>query len=113
MARPVLPGLLIIGGGILCLLAGLLLLGTGGGAGPAGIGTGVAIIVVGALIPLVPKWKTAFAFTALVLAVISIAFALAGFIVGVFLILLGGMLAYVWVPPPPAPAGSSNRPNAP
>jgi hypothetical protein len=99
MARPVLPGLLIVAGGLLSILAGLLLFGTGPGAGDAGIGTGVAVVVVGVLVPLLPARKTALAFTAMVLAVLTIPFALAGFVVGIFLILLGGMLTYVWAPP--------------
>ncbi|MFY9716818.1 MAG: DUF6114 domain-containing protein [Thermoplasmata archaeon] len=112
MARPVLPGLLIIAGGLLSILAGLLLYGTGPGAGVAGIATGVAIVVVGVLIPLLPGRKIILAFIAMVLAVLTIPFALAGFVVGLFLILLGGMLTYVWAPPtgPVEPTRSTANP---
>ncbi|HTP54081.1 MAG TPA: hypothetical protein VML94_03825 [Thermoplasmata archaeon] len=112
MARPVLPGLLIVGGGILSILAGLVLLGTGPGAGDAGIGVGVAIVVVGALVPFVLAHKTALAFAAMVLAVLTIPFALAGFVLGIFLVLLGGMLTYVWVPPG-GPVETTPRPSSP
>lgn len=99
MARPVLPGLLVCAGGILSILGGLISVGTGGYYGQVGAATGVLIALVGLLIPLLPERKEFLAFAAFVLAVPSILFSLAGFVVGLFLILLGGALAYVWVPP--------------
>lgn len=101
MARPVLPGLLVIGAGILALLGGLISVGTGGYGGEAGAATGGLIILVGFLIPLWPQHKEALAFVAFVLAIPMIIWALAGIVVGLFLLLLGGILAFVWVPPPP------------
>jgi hypothetical protein len=99
VARPVLPGLLIVGGGILFLLGGLVLVGLGGDVGAAGAATGMLTILIGILIPLLPSRKGALAFVALVLGTLSIFFALAGFVVGIFLVILGSMLAFIWVPP--------------
>ncbi|MGP8077073.1 MAG: DUF6114 domain-containing protein [Thermoplasmata archaeon] len=102
MSRPVLPALLIIGGGILSLLGGLVLVGTGVGDPTVGAATGGATIVVGFLIAFAPSQKNWLAFAALALAVLSIFYSLAGFVVGFFLVILGGVMAYVWVPPSPA-----------
>lgn len=107
MARPILPGLLVIGGGILFLLAGLVLVGLGGYTGDIGVATGVATIVVGLLIPALPRRRGLLAFVALAFGVVSIYSALAGFVVGIFLVVLGSTLAFIWVPP--SPAGPSPR----
>jgi len=115
VARPVLPGLLIAAGGVLTLLAGLVEWGPALAAGEAGVAVGGVIVLLGFLVPLVPARKTSFAFAALVFAVFSIFFAYAGFIVGFFLVLLGAMMAYVWVPPTSAarPAAGARRPSGP
>ena len=112
MARPVLPALLVVGGGILNLLGGLTLIGLGGESGVPGTIAGSVIVLLGLLIALWPTPRTYLAFAALVFAVLGIFWALAGFVVGLFLVLLGAVMAYVWVPPseaydrsgsPPAP----------
>jgi hypothetical protein len=99
VARPVLPALLIIGGGILALLGGLVLVGTGGITGEIGAVVGAALIAVGFLLALLPSARTVLAFVALGLGMLSIPFALAGFVVGIFLTILGGILGFLWVPP--------------
>jgi len=115
VARPVLPGLLIAAGGALTVLAGLVEWGPALAAGEAGVAVGGMIVLLGFLVPLAPGRKTYFAFGALVFAVLSIFFAYAGFIVGFFLVLLGAMMAYVWVPPTaaPRPAAGARRPSGP
>ncbi len=113
MARPVLPGLLVAVGGVAVLLAGLVLIGVGGDGGEIGAGVGGLTILVGVLIPLVPGQRTVLAFTAATLSIISIFYAVAGFIVGFFLVMLGALLAYIWVPPSAGTgAPASDRPDA-
>lgn len=106
MARPVLPGLLIVAAGILILLSGLVLVGVEGAVGAIGTTVGALTIVFGLLVILVPRGKDAWAFVTMVLGILSIFYALAGFIVGLFLAILGGILAYLWQPPS---AGSEPR----
>lgn len=96
-----LPGLLVIGAGILTILGGLVSVGVAEVTGAIGTATGVVVVLVGIAIPALPARRQTFAFVTYALAVPMVIFSYAGFVVGLFLLLLGGTLAYVWVPPPP------------
>jgi len=113
MARPVLPGLLIVGAGVLFLLGGLVLVGLGGVTGEVGVTLGAATILVGLLIPLLPRRKGALGVASLVLGTLSIYFSLAGFVVGLFLVILGSTLTFIWVPPSGAGPAATSSPTSP
>jgi hypothetical protein len=101
VARPVLPGLLIGAGGVLSLLGGLVAIGTGGFEGLAGVVTGGVIVLVGVLVTLWPSRNVVFAYLTYALVVPTVLFSYSGFIVGIFLLILGATLTLVWVPPGP------------
>ena len=68
-----------------------------------GIAVGLVTIVVGVLMALVPRASKIWGALGIVLALVSIPTALAGFVVGFLLVLIGGILCFTWTRPPPAP----------
>lgn len=124
MPRPVAAGVLTIIGGIFILLVGLVIaafgalfafLGFFSGLFFIGAAVGFLTIIVGVLMLAVPSAHLVWGILAVVLAVVSLPFALGGLIIGFLLALIGGILAAVWkrpvervinvqgqtVPPPP------------
>lgn len=109
MPRPVAAGTLtilggmgIFAGGVLWALVGglvLALFGVFSGLVFVGIIAGLLTILMGVLMLVAPVGHSAWGVGAIVLAVVSVPFALAGFFVGFFLALIGGLLAVTWRPP--------------
>ncbi len=106
--RPVAAGLLTMLGGGFILLGGLVLAVAGfvlahfhisaGRLFYIGAVDGLVTILIGALIVAIPPAKSALGIAAIVLAFLSLPFALGGFVVGFFLTAVGGSLAIVWRP---------------
>lgn len=125
MARPVvaavltfLSGLFVIVGGLVFALVGtvLALLGHGSVVFLLGLVVGLLLLLDAALMIAAPRAHLLWGGLAIALAVVSIAVAFGGFLVGLVLGLLGGFLALRWRPleppvitvnarvvPPPAP----------
>ncbi len=115
--RPTLAGLITIVGGFFILVGGLFLAlfgivlvdlhVPGGRLFFIGAIDGLVTILVGALIVALPPAKTALGIAAIVLAFVSLPFALGGFLIGFLLTVVGGGLAIAWRPfvlvagPPP------------
>lgn len=100
-------------GGIFVFLAGLVLayiasflafFGFGlGGILYIGLVVGILMIVFSILLYVMPQAKTAWGALIIVLSIVSLPFALGGFIVGFILGLIGGIFAITYKPPMMAP----------
>ncbi len=110
MARPVAAGVLTVLGGVFIMLGGALLAVIGGviaavlhyfsGLFVLGLLFGFVVLLLGILMVTVPAAHTVWGILTVGLALVSIPFSFAGFLVGFFLALLGGILSILWRPPP-------------
>lgn len=108
--RPIAPAALTILGGFFILIGGALIallgtlvawfLGVGAAFFYLGLAVGLLVMVVGVLMYLVPRGGKVWGAIAIVLALVSIPTALAGLVVGFVLVLIGGLLAWAYRPPP-------------
>ncbi len=111
MSRPIVAGILTILGGLFILVGGTVFALIGavfaifGVFSPlfgVGILLGLLTLLAGVLMLAIPRGHTIWGILAIVLALVSIPFALAGLILGFVLAVLGGLLAMAWHPPPPS-----------
>ncbi len=113
MSRPVaaaaltiLGGLFVmVGGAAIALVGGILaaFLGSFSGLFLIGLLVGLLTVTVGLLMLVVPSGHSVWGILAILFALVSVPFALAGLIVGFVLALIGGILAILWRPGPVAP----------
>lgn len=105
MARPAAAGILTMVGGAFIILGGIFfaligavfaLLGIFSSVFLLGIVVGILTVLVGVLMIAIPAGHTVWGLLAIVLAVASIPFALAGLIVGLFLTFIGGVVSIQW-----------------
>lgn len=124
MPRPLGAGILTIVGGVFVLVGGFLfaligavfaLFGFTSGVFLLGLAVGLFTILLGFLMIVAPSGHTVWGALAIICALVSIAVALGGFVIGFLLTLIGGILAVAWkrpvqrvitvearrVPPPP------------
>jgi hypothetical protein len=94
-------GLFILLGGSLLAVLGIVfaLIGFVSGLFFLGLLVGGLTLLVGILMLAFPSGHVTWGVLAIVLAVVSIPFALGGLIIGFLLTLLGGILALAWKPP--------------
>lgn len=110
MERPIVASVLTVIGGALILLGGLLVFVIGGIVSAflghfsslwlVGLVVGAFTILMGILMMLVPPAHVVWGVLAIVFALVSIPFALGGFILGFILAVAGGTIAIRWRPPP-------------
>jgi len=109
MSRPLAAGALTILGGLFISLGASLfavlgvvfaLIGLHSGVFFVGLLIGLLTVLVGLLMIAVPSGHVTWGVFAIVLALVSVPFALAGLVVGFLLTLLGGILSVVWKRPP-------------
>lgn len=95
-------GFFILFGGLVIALIGFFFLAFFHVAGwifLLGIFAGLLTLVSGLLMLLVPAGHTVWGALAIIMALVSIPAALAGFVIGFLLALVGGILAITWKPP--------------
>lgn len=114
MTRPYLPAILTISGGAFVLFMGLAVATPTNPASYLSVYVGPIAFVVGLLLIVAPSARRTFGVLSILLAPLSIPYSYGGLVVGAFLLVLGGVLAFVWVPAPEGRAaalrGSTSRP---
>ena len=110
MARPIAAGVLTIIGGLFILFGAVLFAALGlvfavvfhlvSGFFFVGLIVGGLTLLVGVLMLAVPSVHVTWGVFAIVLAIVSIFFAIAGLVIGFILTVIGGGLAIAWKPPP-------------
>ncbi len=111
MARPVGAGILTILGGLFILIGGTIVALIGGivsaflgffsGLWLIGLLVGALTCLVGLLMVAIPSAHGVWGVLAILFALVSLPFALGGFLLGFLLTIVGGILALRWRPPPP------------
>ena len=111
MTRPVAAGILTVLGGLFILVGGAVVALVGGIVSAflgffsslwlIGLLIGALICLVGLLMIAVPSAHGVWGALAIIFALVSLPFALGGFLVGFLLAIVGGVLALHWRPPPP------------
>lgn len=96
-----LPAILVLVGGVFVLLMGIATATPDAPLSYLSVYAGPVGLVAGGLLVALPAWRRALGALAVVLAVVSVPYSYGGLFVGAFCLGLGGVLAYVWVPPPP------------
>ena len=108
MARPVGAAVLTIIGGIFIIIGGFIIaligalfafLGFFSGIFFVGIVVGVLTLLMGILMLALPSAHLPWGIITILLAIVSIPFALGGFLIGFILALIGGILSIVWKRP--------------
>jgi len=110
MARPIAAGVLTIIGGLFILFGAVLFAALGlvfavvfhlvSGFFFVGLIVGGLTLLVGVLMLAVPSVHVTWGVFAIVLAIVSIFFAIAGLVIGFILTVIGGGLSIAWKPPP-------------
>lgn len=111
MTRPVAAGIVTILGGLFILVGGAVVALVGGiisaflgffsGLWLIGLFVGALTCLIGLLMMAVPSAHAVWGSLAILFALVSLPFALGGFVVGFLLAIVGGVLALRWHPPPP------------
>lgn len=109
MPRPLAAGVLTILGGLFILVGGAVFAVVGGflfalfhvfsGLFLVGLVAGLLTILMGVLMLAVPSGHGVWGIATIIFALLSVPFALAGFILGFVLALAGGVVAVTWRPP--------------
>jgi len=101
LTRPYLPAILIVAGGVFVLFMGFAVATPTVPASYLSVYVGPVAVLVGLLLLLAPSARRTLGVIAMLLAILSIPYSDGGLVVGAFLLVLGGILAYVWAPAPP------------
>lgn len=112
MTRPYLPAVLIITGGVFVLFMGLAVATATAPASYLSVYVGPLGILLAALLLLAPSARRTLGVVSVVLAALSIPYSYGGLVVGAFLLAMGGILAFLWVPAPEGRSAATRGPGA-